>query len=69
MKDYLHACFMKFYYNGIFAQIQKRKSHNDPIKVVKSQRFNALINKFNNGLNNKDEDKIEMKNIKKLKCF
>ncbi len=67
LKDYLHACFMKFYYNGIFVQIQKRKSHNDPIKVVKSQRFSALINKFNNGLNNKDEDKIEMKNIKKGK--
>ena len=67
LNDYLHACFMKFYYNGIFVQIQKRKSHNDPIKVVKSQRFSALINKFNNGLNNKDEDKIEMKNIKKGK--
>ena len=47
MKDYLHRHFMKFYYNGIFIEM-KRKAEAKPTKVVKSQRFSNLINKFNN---------------------
>ena len=65
MKDYLHRCFMRFYYNGIFAQMQKRKSLEIPVtKVVKSKRFNDLVNKFNSGANNKNE-KIDNKSFKK----
>ena len=65
MKDYLHRCFMRFYYNGIFAQMQKRKSLEIPVtKVVKSKRFNDLVNKFNNGANNKNE-KTDNKSFKK----
>ena len=47
MKDFLHRQFMKFYYNGIFVQIQKRKNEESNTKVVKSRRFSELINKFN----------------------
>ena len=65
MNDYLHRCFMRFYYNGIFAQMQKRKSLEIPVtKVVKSKRFNDLVNKFNSGANNKNE-KIDNKSFKK----
>ena len=47
---------MRFYYNGIFVQQQKRNKMKEPItKVVKSKRFSALISKFSGGLNNKDE--------------
>ena len=69
MKDDLHRCFMRFYYNGIFVQMQKKKSMNDPItKVVKSRRFSDLINKFNKGSNSKVQplEKIDRKNIKRF---
>ena len=50
MKDYLHRQFMKFYYNGIFVQMQKRKTEETNVtKVVKSKRFSDLINRFNAG--------------------
>ena len=65
MKDYLHRCFMRFYYNGIFVQMQKRKSLEIPVtKVVKSKRFSELVNKFNSGPNNK-VGKIDNKSYKK----
>ena len=65
MKDYLHRCFMRFYYNGIFVQMQKRKSLEIPVtKVVKSKRFSELVNKFNSGPNNKI-GKIDNKIYKK----
>ena len=51
MKDYLHRQFMKFYYNGIFVQMQKKKNAETNTKVVKSRRFSELINKFNSGPN------------------
>lgn len=69
MKDDLHRCFMRFYYNGIFVQMQKKKSMNDPVtKVVKSRRFSDLINKFNKGSNSKVQplEKIDRKNIKRF---
>ena len=56
IKDDLHKCFMRFYYNGIFVQQQKRNKMKEPItKVVKSKRFSALISKFSGGLKNNDE--------------
>ena len=65
IKDDLHKCFMRFYYNGIFVQQQKRNKMKEPItKVVKSKRFSALISKFSGGLNNKDEI-VDNKNNKR----
>ena len=65
IKDDLHKCFMRFYYNGIFVQQQKRNKMKEPItKVVKSKRFSALISKFSGGLNNQDEI-VDNKNNKR----
>ena len=65
IQDDLHKCFMRFYYNGIFVQQQKRNKMKEPVtKVVKSKRFSALISKFSNWVNNKDEI-TDNKNIKK----
>ena len=53
MKEYLHRRFMKFYYNGIFLEMQrKNEGAQDNKKIVKSKRFSNLINKFNQGNNN-----------------
>ena len=52
MKDYLHRQFMKFYYNGIFMQQLKAKNEEGQnTKVVKSNRFNSLLSKFNSTSN------------------
>ena len=69
MKDDLHKCFMRFYYNGIFVQMQKRKSEVPTTKVVKSRRFSELINKFSSGANNQNKkfEKIDERSIKRLK--
>ena len=65
IKDDLHKCFMRFYYNGIFVQQQKRNKMKEPVtKVVKSKRFSALISKFSGGVKNKDEI-VDNKNNKK----
>jgi hypothetical protein len=65
IKDDLHKCFMRFYYNGIFVQQQKRNKMKEPVtKVVKSKRFSALISKFSGGLNNKEEI-VDNKNNKR----
>ena len=65
MKDDLHRCFMRFYYNGIFIQQQKRNIMKEPItKVVKSKRFSALISKFSGGILNKDET-VDIRNDKR----
>jgi hypothetical protein len=65
IKDDLHKCFMRFYYNGIFVQQQKRNKMKEPItKVVKSKRFSALISKFSGGILNKDET-VDIRNDKR----
>ena len=65
VKDDLHRCFMRFYYNGIFVQQQKRNIMKEPItKVVKSKRFSALISKFSGGILNKDET-VDIRNDKR----
>ena len=52
MKDYLHRQFMRFYYNGVFVQMQKKSEGDGSGKIVKSRRFSNLINIFNNPNNN-----------------
>ena len=67
MKDYLHRCFMRFYYNGIFVQLQKRKTMEAPVtKVVKSKRFSSLVDKFNSGSSNLI-GKADIRNLKRGK--
>ena len=66
MKDYLHRAFMRFYYNGIFVQLQKRKSIeiNNNNKVVKSKRFSALVDKFNSPSNSLGKADSKIKRVK-----
>ena len=66
MKDYLHRAFMRFYYNGIFVQLQKRKSIeiNNNSKVVKSKRFSALVDKFNSPSNSLGKADSKIKRVK-----
>ena len=67
MKDYLHRAFMRFYYNGIFVQLQKRKSieiNNNNNKVVKSKRFSALVDKFNSSSNSLGKADSKIKRVK-----
>ena len=73
MRDYLHRHFMKFYFNGIFIEM-KRKAEDKPAKVVKSSRFNNLLNKFNNSNNsnnpnNNNNTKPVNKKINRLRSL
>jgi hypothetical protein len=57
MKEHLHSRFMKFYYNGIFVQMQAKINDKEPNKVVRSKRFSNLINKFNRNSSTEEDIK------------
>ena len=61
MRDYVHKCFIKFYYNGIFLQMTGKLSHleNNPDN-------NNGISKVNNQ-NNKNNENESMDNTKSKK--
>ena len=57
IKDYLHRQFMRFYYNGIFVQMQQKNEGDNKKPVKKSKHFSNLIDKFNANNNNNNKPK------------
>ena len=63
IKDYLHRQFMKFYYNGIFVQMQKKTEGDDGTKVVRSKHFSNLISKFSSNNSNNSQNSSTIKHF------
>ena len=49
MRDYIHKCFIKFYYNGVFLQMTGKLNHIDNVKKTdNNDNTNILENNTNN---------------------
>ena len=70
MKDYIHKCFIKFYYNGIFLQMTGKLTHlNDEKDKNEIKGLNELSFSSENEVENNnvtDNQNNELNNIKEI---
>ena len=64
MKEYIHKCFTKFYYNGIFLQMTGKLSHLDKKSENNDEKTEVHNLNFSSEDENNNENENEKTNIK-----
>ena len=72
MKDYIHKCFIKFYYNGIFLQMTgklshlKKKDKSENSELPEINNFSFISEKMSENENENNNVNIETEKSKKI---